>query len=159
MRRLFSRGDRRGQRGNAMIEFAVAASFLTVTFAGTFQFGYAFFAYNNLLANVRAGARYASVKAYNSTTTTPTACFVNDVRRMVVYGDPDATSGTPVTRGLTTDKVNVVANFLNGTPDSMTVSISNYEVDAVFGRIRLNNKPSVTFPFLGIYQPIPTACE
>jgi hypothetical protein len=35
----------------------------------------------------------------------------------------------------------------------MTVSISNFSIDAVFGTVTLNGNPSVSFPYLGIPTP------
>ena len=38
-------------------------------FSGIFQFAYSFYVYNTLVVAVREGARYASIKPYDSTTT------------------------------------------------------------------------------------------
>ena len=62
-------------------------------FSGIFQFAYSFYVYNTLVVAVRQGARYASIKPYDSTSTTPTSGFQNAVRNMVVYGDPNPPGG------------------------------------------------------------------
>src|SRR5262245_17518824 len=69
---LVTRARRRGQSGNALIEFALAFGFLFPCLTGTFQFGYAFFIYNELQNAVRQGARYAAFKTYDSSSSTPT---------------------------------------------------------------------------------------
>ena len=65
----------RARRGNAMLEFALASSILVPLFAGVFQFGYTLYVYNNLDSAVRGGARYASLRAYDSATASPSAAF------------------------------------------------------------------------------------
>jgi hypothetical protein len=46
-----------------------------------------------------------------------------------------------VVQGLTTENVEIV----NG-PDSSTVSLSGFEVDALFAKLKLDGRPTVTFP-------------
>ena len=50
----------RSTRGNAMVEFALAATLLVPVFVAVFQFGYGMYTYNELVEAVRAGVRYAS---------------------------------------------------------------------------------------------------
>ncbi len=64
---------RRAERGNAMIEFALSFGLLFAVFSGVFQFGYALYVYNSLESAVRAGARYASQRTYDSATAPPTS--------------------------------------------------------------------------------------
>jgi Flp pilus assembly protein TadG len=143
---------RNTQRGNAIIEFAVSFAFLFSVFTGVFQFGYAFYQYNALENAVRGGARYASLRVYDSATSTPSAAYLSAVRNMVLYGNP--TGGTvPITRGLTPDKVSVTMTFERNVPHRVAVAVVNYQIDAVFTRLSLNNKPKVSFPFLGRYAP------
>ena len=68
--------DSKRRAGNIMLEFAIGSSLLVAAFAGTFQFGYTFYAYNKLATAVNDGARYAALRPYNSTTTTPKADFL-----------------------------------------------------------------------------------
>ncbi len=75
----------RTRRGNAILEFAVASSILVPLFAGVFQFGYTLYVYNSLDSAVRGGARYASLRAYDSATAAPSAAFSKAVGNMVVY--------------------------------------------------------------------------
>ena len=143
---------RHAQRGDAIIEFALSFAFLFSIFTGVFQFGYAFYQYNYLENAVRGGARYASLRAYDSATSTPSAAYLTAVRNMVLYGDPSG-GAQPVTPGLTADKVTVTMTFERNVPRRVTVAISNYQIDAVFTRLTLSNKPKVSFPFLGRYAP------
>ena len=142
----------RCRRGNIMIEFAIGASVLTSIFAGTFQFGYTFYQYNLLKNAVSDGARYASLRTYDSSTSTPSSAFQTAVQNMVVYGDP-AGGSAPVAPNLATSNVNLNVTFTNGVPSTMTVSITGYTIGAVFGSTTLTNKPSVNYAYQGVYSP------
>ncbi|HSR05699.1 MAG TPA: TadE/TadG family type IV pilus assembly protein [Bryobacteraceae bacterium] len=139
--------------GNAMIEFALGSGILLLAFAGTFQFGYTFLQYNNLENAVARGARYASLYPYDSTTTTPSALFIGNVKNMVVYGSPSAGT-SPALPGLTTGNVNLTVIFTNGVPSGMTVSISGYSINAVFSNSTLTNKPQITYAYQGVWTPV-----
>jgi Flp pilus assembly protein TadG len=143
---------RRARRGNAILEFAVASSILVPLFAGVFQFGYTLYIYNNLDSAVRGGARYASMRSYDSATPSPSAAFTKAVGNMVVYGNPDGT-GQPVAPGLSLANVQVLPNMNGAAPESVTVQIAGYTVNAVFTTFRFNAKPSVTFPYSGTPEP------
>ena len=154
MKHLFSKvfDSPRGRAGNVMLEFALGSGLLVAAFGGTFGFGYTFYQYNSLANAVNDGARYASLIPYTSTTTTPKPDFLQAVQNMVVYGDP-AGGTVPVVPGLTTDKVQLNPAFTNGVPTAMTVYINGYKIDAMFAKNTLNNKPQVTYPYVGIYSP------
>jgi hypothetical protein len=146
------------ERGNALIEFALSFFLIFAVFSGIFQFAYSFYVYNTLVVAVREGARYASIKPYDSTSTTPTSGFQNAVRNMVVYGDPDPPGGAlPAVPGLLASNV---ALFVTGggagtltAPTQITVSITGFRIDAVFGTWNLSGKPNATFPYMGILTP------
>jgi Flp pilus assembly protein TadG len=151
MRRLSLLRSKRGQRGNAMVEFAIGAGILVTVFTGVFEFGYAFYIYNNLVAAVDNGARYAAYRTYDSASTTPTSAFNTAVQNMVVYGQP--TTGTkPIAPGLGTGNVVLSPTFTNSVPTGMQVSLSGYQLNAIFKTFTLN-KPVATYPFLGVYAP------
>jgi Flp pilus assembly protein TadG len=142
------------QKGSVFIEFALSFLVLFSIFTGTFEFGYAFYAYNTLVNAVREGARYASLKPYDSASSTPSAGFNTAVQNMVVYANPSPSNGaTPILHGLSTSNVNLTVLANGSAPLQMTVSISNFSLDAVFGTITLNGNPSVSFPYLGIPTP------
>jgi Flp pilus assembly protein TadG len=148
-RRVNNQG--RGERGNSLIEFALSFLFLFPMMYGTYQFGMAFFQYNELQAAVRNGARYAGYRTYNSSNATPSADYAAAVQNMVVFGSPDGGT-TPLAPGLTTSMVTVTPVYANGVPDRITVAISGYPLNVMFTTITLN-KPSASFPYMGVYQP------
>jgi Flp pilus assembly protein TadG len=127
------------RRGSALIEFAVSLIILAGVFVGVFQIGYAFFAYGTLVTAVRAGARYSSLQQRGAAADPDVA---KAVRNLVVYGDPaPAEHAQPVVQGLTIENVEIV----NG-PDTSTVSLRGFEVDALFAKLKLDGRPTVTFP-------------
>ena len=142
------------EKGSIFVEFALTFLVLFAVFTGAFEFGYAFYAYNTLVNAVREGARYASMKPYDSATSTPSTAFSTAVQNMVVYSNPNPAQGAaPILAGLSTSNVNVAVISNGAQPLQMTVSISNVSLDAVFGTITLSSKPSVSFPYLGIPTP------
>ncbi|HEY3440535.1 MAG TPA: TadE family protein [Paludibaculum sp.] len=142
---------RKRQRGNALIEAALAFTVLCPMFIGTFQFGLGFLYYNELANTVRSAARYAALQTYTSSTSTPASSFSDAVKNIAVYGNP-AGGTTPVVPGLQTSNASLVVTFLNGVPSTMDVSITNYQMDMVFTKIMLN-KPKATFAYVGHYAP------
>ena len=131
-----------------MIEFGLAFPLLFVFLSGMYQFGYAFFIYNELQSAIRTGARFASTLDFDGGAGSG---FRSKVQNMVVYGTPTAGS-TPVVRGLTTAKVNVTWTTDGaGIPQTVTVAINNFSFYAVFRTITLPNKPRATFIYLGQY--------
>ncbi|MBL8237140.1 MAG: pilus assembly protein [Bryobacterales bacterium] len=151
MIRAVTRERRKRQSGNSLIEFAIAFGFLFPVLAGTFQFGYAFFLYNELQNAVRAGARYASMKTYDSATATPSSAFTASVRNAVVYGNP-AGGDVPVVPSLTAENVAVTVSWTNGVPGVMTVSIQNYTMNAFLKTFTIS-RPSASFNYVGVYAP------
>lgn len=146
------RRARKSEEGSILVEFALSVFLMVTVFAGVFQFGYTFYAYNTLVNSVREGSRYASLKPYDSATGTPSTAFQTAVQNFVVYGDPNG--GTvPVVRGLSTSNVNLSIAMSGAAPVSVTVSITGFSLDAVFQTVTLSGKPSCTFPYLGIPTP------
>ena len=150
-----ARALRGKESGNAMMEFAIGSGILVAVFTGTFQFGYMFYQYNTLNNAVEQAARYGSLLQYSSTNTTPTDSFSTAVKNMAVYGTV-TTGTTPLLTGLSTDKVNVTITAgpgTNFTPAAVTVTLSSFTLDGFFATQTLTNKPSITYPYLGLYQP------
>jgi Flp pilus assembly protein TadG len=145
------RRNRKRQSGSVILEFALGSGILVAAFTGTFEFGYALYVYNNLQTAVNNGAKYAALRAYEPTTTTPEDCFKTAVRDMVVYGDPTGTNKTPVAPGLAPANVFLNVTFTNGVPSAMNVGIANYTINAAVATIALVNKPQATYPYLGRY--------
>jgi len=146
------------ERGEALIEFALSFFLIFTAFSGIFRFAYSFYCYNALVAAVREGARYASLKPYDSITTTPSASFLTAVQNMVVYADANPPGGTkPVVPGIQPGNVALtVTGGGTGTltvPTQMTVAISGFTIDAVFGIWNLNGKTNCTFSYTDILTP------
>jgi Flp pilus assembly protein TadG len=131
---------RKPRAGSALIEFAGSLMLLSAVFAGVFQIGYTFTTYNTLVNAVRAGARYASLQPRQTGTGSPEVAKA--VRNLVVYGDPSPGAGAkPVAPGLRTDQVELVMG-----PASSTVSLRGFVMDSVFAKVKLDGRPTVTFP-------------
>jgi Flp pilus assembly protein TadG len=143
--------QRNRQRGSSIIEFAIGAFVMAFILLGTWEFGYSFYIYNNLLAAVDNGARYAAVRTYDSNSATPSAAFSTAVKNMVVFGQP--TTGTKaMAPGLATTNVTLTPTFTNGVPTAMTVALSSYSLNAVVTSFNIS-KPQVTYPYMGVYSP------
>jgi Flp pilus assembly protein TadG len=152
--------QRRGERGNAMIEFALSSILLVGLFIGAFQFGYTFYVYNKLQVAVRNGARYGSVRKLLTGSSASIGKYQTAVRQMVVYGDPAAVTGTTVAPGLTTAMVTVSITNAAGVaasdivpPDRLQVSINGYNLDALFRTYSFTSKPVEAFPYVGRWTP------
>jgi hypothetical protein len=132
---------RRSQSGSALIEFAGSLIVLSVMFAGIFEIGYSFYTYGTLVDAVRAGARYAALQP-RGPAADPAAAKA--VRNLVVYGEPVPNDrAKPLVPGLTADKVELI-----NTPKASTVSVRDFEVDALFMKVKLDGRPTVTFPVM-----------
>ncbi len=136
-----------------MVEMALGVTVLATVFTGTFQFGYTFYIYNNIETAVNNGAKYAALRTYEQTTSTPSTCFKTAVQDMVAYGDPTGTSTTPVAPNLKPSNVALTVTFSNGVPSQMQVSITGYSINSVVSSQTLTNKPLATYPFLGRFAP------
>jgi len=148
--------------GNAMIEFAISAGVLIPLFLGTFQFGYTFYVYNRLATQIRAGARYASLRTFRCSNSASITKFKDYVKNEVVYGNP-AGGATVLAPGLTTARVNVQIkgqNNLDATaaniPTYVIVSIVNFPLDSVIKTFNFNGKPVLRFPYSGQFAPAET---
>ena len=97
---------KRGERGAALMEFAIAAAVFFTALFGVIEFGRLLWTHNALRDAARRGARYAAVRKSDSASQTA-------VKKMVVYGDPNADPVTakPIVNGLTT--ANVVLEYQN----------------------------------------------
>ena len=113
---------RKNERGATLFEFAIVATvFLSVVF-GVIEFGRMFWTHNALRDAARRGVRYATIRKND-------AAGIQAVKNMVVYGDPNTSSGTPVVSGLTTSNVAVDYQNYNGLQLSSraTITITNYQ--------------------------------
>lgn len=130
---------RKSQTGSALIEFAGSLILLTVMFAGIFEIGYSFYTYGQLVSAVRSGARYAALQPHGAGADPMVA---KAVRNLVVYGDPAPSDGShPLVPGLTTAHVELI-----NSPNASTVSLRGFDLDALFMKVKLDGRPTVTFP-------------
>lgn len=148
-------GNSRSEKGHAMLELAISAGVLVTCLAGTFQFGYTFYVYNQLVSAVGNGARYAAQRTYRGATPDDIDRGKAAIRNMVVYGDAQPVSdATPAVTGLKPEQVEVewIAPR-GGAPEAVDVSIRGYTVNAIFKAYTFDRKPFVEFPFIGRYAP------
>ena len=140
MRTGFHTGARKSERGASLVEFAIAATvFLTVTFA-VLEFGRALWVYNALADAARKGARYAAVHNADS---------IDDVKRMVVYGNTAGT-GNPVVDNLSVTNVDVTYPGFGLDQGTVSVSITNYQFQFVLPLLPVSiQMPSPTTTLTG----------
>ena len=141
-----------GERGNARVEFALASAFLFPMLFGVWQLGYVMYKYNKLQTAIRAGARYAALKSYDSGSANPSNAFTQAVRNMVVYSSA-AAGTTPVVPGLTPSAVNLEVTMDGAVPRIMRVYVSDFTLNTGIGTYRLQGKPSAAFIYTG--RPMP----
>ncbi|MBI1895397.1 MAG: pilus assembly protein [Acidobacteria bacterium] len=140
------------RRGNAVLEFAISVCLIVPLITGIFQYGYSFYVYNKLQSAVRAGSRYASLRTYDSNSSTPSESFLAAIRNVTIYNSP-AGGGDPVVIGLTPSHVDLTVTMNNNVPQYMTVKILNFQIDAIFSTVNFNGKPLATFPYMGRQAP------
>jgi Flp pilus assembly protein TadG len=142
------------ERGHAMLELAISAGVMVSCLVGTFQFGYTFYTYNQLVTAVGNGARYAAQRTYR-----PASDDVEQgnaaIRNLVVYGDAQpAPDAAPVVPKLTPTQVDVRWDLAgDGTPLNVNVAIKGYTMDAIFHSFTFDGRPAVQFPYVGKYTP------
>jgi Flp pilus assembly protein TadG len=145
----------RNRKGHAVLELALSAGVMVTILGGTFQYGYSFYVYNQLVTAVGNGARYAAQRTYRSADSEDIEKGREAIRNMVVFGDSHPLStAVPVIPHLKPADVEVewIAGE-NGAPEAVAVRVKEYKVDAVFGDVTLSGCPAVEFPFVGRYAP------
>ena len=113
--------SRRGERGAALVEFAIGATvFLTITF-GVLELGRLLWVHNALTDATRRGARYAVNQPQTS---------VDNIKNVAVYGNAAGT-GTPLVSDLTPAKVIVTYNNFGLAAGTVEVKIQGYDFNFV----------------------------
>ncbi|MGQ7818353.1 TadE/TadG family type IV pilus assembly protein [Metapseudomonas furukawaii] len=105
----------RGQRGVAMVEFAIALPLLLLMLLAIGEFGRMLYQYNSLLQASRDAGRYVAGKAWDRTLGKIVLVdqqqdkdLVSEARNIAVYGIPGVTDDSqPVVAGLETGDVSV----------------------------------------------------
>ena len=139
-----------------MIELAVSAGVMVACLAGTVQFGYTFYIYNQLVTAVGNGGRYAALRTYRAASPRDIETGKAAIRNMVVFGDARPGVDTPPqVAHLRPEQVQVdwVMDESGRRPAAVSVSIADYTVDAAFGMFRFAGKPAVEYPFVGRFAP------
>lgn len=107
-----------GERGQTLVEFALILPLLVLILMGVFDFGRAFYAYNNISGGAREGARYGVIHP------TETAAIEGRVEAHAVALDP-----TELT-------INVdPAGGQRGDPLTVTVTYDFYAITPLIGQI------------------------
>ncbi len=107
------------QRGAALVEFAIVATVFFTALFGVIEFGRLLWTHNALRDAARRGARYAITRKNDAAGQTA-------VKKMVVYGDPNANPATakPVVTGMTTANVALEYQNYNGIQLSSRATVS-----------------------------------
>ncbi len=136
------------RRGMAVVEFALAFGLLWLLLSGCFRLGYSIYLYQALLNAVAGAARYAARVDFDE----PNHTFIGAVQKMAVFGNPAGGTAAQVP-GLTTGNISVTWTVdAKGVPDTITVKVTRYSVNAVFQSFTWSNKPSVTVCYTGSYK-------
>ncbi len=103
----------RHQVGQALVEMALASLMFLFLFFGIIEFSRALYTYNTIVQSTRAAARWAVVNTFDQA----------KIKNMVVYGDPDVSSGNPILSGLRTDLVSASVVVLQSSAGSKKISV------------------------------------
>jgi Flp pilus assembly protein TadG len=146
---------RGNERGHAMLELAFSAAVMVSCLAGTFEFGYTFYVYNQLVTAVGNGGRYAAMRTYRAASSKDSDKGAQAIRNMVVYGDAQPGLGAvPVVSNLKPENVDVHWTLdPSGAPNAVDISIRDFNVDALFKKFTFSGRPGVEFPYVGKYAP------
>jgi hypothetical protein len=139
------RQGNKSQKGSAILEFAISWSVLIALLTGVYQFGYTFYIYNQLMTSVTNAAELGSKMDYD---TQHVSTYTTALKNMVLYGDTTAQT-KPIVTGLAASNVNVTVTLINSIPQDLTISITGYQVDAVFTSFTFTGKPRATVAYLG----------
>jgi Flp pilus assembly protein TadG len=144
---------RRDENGVQLVELAIVLPILLLLFGAVAEFGRYFYEYTTVAKGARLGARYLASKSVTSSTN-----YEVVAKNLVVFGN-EAGTGTPILDGLSVNNVDV--QYLGGTtgiPDTVKVSIVDYEHDSLFDigallkvpalSMNVDVKPSVTMRYL-----------
>ena len=144
-----------GEAGHALIELALCAGVMIACLSGTFQFGYTFYIYDELVSAVGNGARYAASRTYRAAGPADIEKGNSAIRNLVVYGNSRPAPDTaPLAPNLKPANVQVTwIKDANGAPTAVDVTIVNFAVGAMFGSFALDHRPFAEFPYLGRYAP------
>jgi Flp pilus assembly protein TadG len=128
------------QKGQAIVEMALIMLIFLFTIFGITEFSRALYTYNTIVQSTRAAARWGVVNVAGNADSTN----IDRVRNIVVYGDPNTSSGNPLLTGLSKSLVNVSIDTLEA--DSSGIAISQRISVNVSGYQFQSLVPSITIP-------------
>lgn len=129
---------KKGQRGVAIVEFALILPFLLLLTFITTEFGRAMWEYNTLTKSVRDASRYLAIQ--------PAGTKITEARNLMVYGNLAGT-GAPLALNLSLANVpaatccvwqEVASTPVNGSAPlikTVTVTISGYTFTSMFNSV------------------------
>jgi len=130
-------------RGQSMVEFAFVLMVLVFLIFGISEFARVLYTYNQVIQTTREAARWAVVNVAGN----GDAANIAKTKNIVVYGNPDTTSGYSRLPGLTTSMVNVTVDPMetdvNGHAinQKISVSVSGYQFQFIVAFL-----PTLTMP-------------
>jgi TadE-like protein len=133
------------ERGTAIVEFAITASFFLMIIMAIISGGHLYFTHNAMVESTRRGARYAAMNCLpNLAGCQNSGTSLDRVRNVVLYGTPTAGSA-PLVNGLTPANVQVDYSPDFGVAQgTVSVKIINYNYTfAVAARV-INMPPYQT---------------
>ncbi|HLA09819.1 MAG TPA: TadE family protein [Pyrinomonadaceae bacterium] len=117
------------ERGSTLVEFSIAATvFLTMLFT-VLEFGRALWVHNALTDAARRGARYAVLNPQSSS---------ENVKNVVVYGDPAGGTKPLVPNLSTSGNVQVIYNGFGLDTGTVSVQITGYQFQFVIPFVSTN---------------------
>jgi Flp pilus assembly protein TadG len=127
----------RNEKGGTLAELAILIPFLVVMLAAVAELGRLFQTYTTLSKSTRAAARYLSNVAY-------TGAEIEKAKNVAVCGKTNCTGIEPAAKNLTTDNIVVTAEGDVGNPNTITLTITDYNFQPLFNLGRLLQADSFT---------------
>ncbi|HEY8226431.1 MAG TPA: TadE/TadG family type IV pilus assembly protein [Pyrinomonadaceae bacterium] len=127
------------ERGAAVVEFTLVASFFLMMLCAIVSGGHLFFTHNAMVEATRRGARYAATQCKPNLSGCPgSAGTVDRVKNMVLYGTPTAGT-TPLVYNLQASNITVTySNDFNIAAGTVSVQIDNYQYVFAVGGLTIN---------------------
>lgn len=109
------------ERGATLVEYSIAVTVFLIAMFAVIEFGRAIWVHNALSDAARRGARYAVLNSANN---------IDQVKNVVVYGDP-AGGSQPAVPNLSTTNVEVNYSNFGLNKGTVSVKVTNYQFQFV----------------------------
>ena len=109
------------ERGATLVEYSIAVTVFLIAMFAVIEFGRAIWVHNALSDAARRGARYAALNSANN---------IDEVKNVVVFGDPSGGS-QPTVPNLSTTNVQVNYSNFGLNKGTVSVSVTNYQFQFV----------------------------